>query len=229
MSSRLAWSPLPALAVALGLLWFVPGCLAAGPIKAGRYAGPSIAFNVGDNGRAFVSNPHIVFQGSQIDAPCASLPWDRADGGGPMTLATPRWATGRRSISVRTAPFSFRPPSTSRRGPAPMHRPACACGADSSRLVCGPSARFGFPDSGRGRWRRAYDGAPFAPGLRASATAPSVPVRRRRRRRSSTTGSAASIGRPTCMTPTCAMSLRAARVMAALSTAAIAAPGGAGS
>jgi hypothetical protein len=57
MDSRSAWLPLPALVV-LGLLWFAPGCLAAGPIKGGRYAGPSIAFNVGDNGRAFVSNPH---------------------------------------------------------------------------------------------------------------------------------------------------------------------------
>ena len=89
MSTRLARLPLPALAVALGLFWLAPACLAAGPIKGGRYAGrtsvPSrlegagntfIAFNVGDDGRAFVSDPRVVFQGSEINAPCATSPWD---------------------------------------------------------------------------------------------------------------------------------------------------------
>jgi hypothetical protein len=61
--------------------------LAAAPIKGGRYAGKTstkgyVAFNVGDNGRAFVSNPRLVLQGSEIDAPCGLRdevglrPWD---------------------------------------------------------------------------------------------------------------------------------------------------------
>jgi hypothetical protein len=86
MGSRLAWLPLPALG--LGLLWLASTCLAAGPIKGGRYAGGTslssrldpdrryIAFDVDDQGRAFVSDPRLVFQGSEINAPCATSPWD---------------------------------------------------------------------------------------------------------------------------------------------------------
>jgi len=72
----------------LGLLWLAPACVAAGPITGGRYAGKTstsgyVAFNVGDNGRAFVSNPRLVFEGSEIHAPCGVRdqdgtlrPWD---------------------------------------------------------------------------------------------------------------------------------------------------------
>jgi hypothetical protein len=65
--------------------------LAAGPIPGGRYAGKwtaagnprsggqrggYLAFNVDERGRAFVSDPRVVFEDSQIDAPCMATPWD---------------------------------------------------------------------------------------------------------------------------------------------------------
>jgi hypothetical protein len=74
-------SSIAVLAPALALLWLAPNCLAASPIPGGRYAGTTssgdfVAFNVDDHGEAFVSNPRIVYQGSEIDAPCAAGPWD---------------------------------------------------------------------------------------------------------------------------------------------------------
>jgi hypothetical protein len=84
MGSRLAWSPFPPLVVALGLLWLAPICMAAGPVNGGRYASLAnvgigvrvVGFNVDDRGRSFVSNPRLVFQGSEIEVPCQGRPWD---------------------------------------------------------------------------------------------------------------------------------------------------------
>jgi hypothetical protein len=81
MSTCLARSPIVAVTGVLTLLWLAASCLAASPIKGGRYAGQTskgdfVAFNVDDRGRAFVSSPRLVFQGSEIDAPCSTSPWD---------------------------------------------------------------------------------------------------------------------------------------------------------
>jgi hypothetical protein len=88
-------SSMVALASALALLCLAPNCLAATPIAGGRYAGTTssgdfVAFNVDDRRQAFVSNPRIVYQGSEIDAPCATRPWDlggsrRRDAAGKQT------------------------------------------------------------------------------------------------------------------------------------------------
>jgi hypothetical protein len=76
-----------AVSTLIGLAWLAPAALAAAPIKGGRYAGKwstgsrkgdrYIAFNVDDQGRAFVSDPRLVFEGSEFDGPCQQLgPWD---------------------------------------------------------------------------------------------------------------------------------------------------------
>lgn len=88
-------SPPPRAATATGVviaelvvvLSVTPVCLAAGPVKGGRYAGKwstgsgkehgLIMFNVDDQGRAFVSDPRLVFEGSQFNGPCAEAGmWD---------------------------------------------------------------------------------------------------------------------------------------------------------
>ena len=78
--------PIGLFVATLCLLTAAPGALAAAPIKGGRYAGQwstgsgkgdrYIAFNVDARGRAFVSDPRLVFQGSELDGPCVPQPWD---------------------------------------------------------------------------------------------------------------------------------------------------------
>jgi hypothetical protein len=123
--------PLSALAVAMGLLWFASTCVAAGPITGGRYAaktstGGYVSFNVGDNGRAFVSNPRLVFEGSEISARCGLKafagsvvrPWDlggsrRLDLAGEVTTVSDGTpvsihADGRFGVSETVAPVGTR-------------------------------------------------------------------------------------------------------------------------
>jgi hypothetical protein len=77
------WMPTLAISAPLGLTWLATAALATAPIKGGRYAGKwstgsrkgdrYVAFNVDDQGRAFVSDPRLVFEGSEFDgAPVAS-------------------------------------------------------------------------------------------------------------------------------------------------------------
>src|SRR4029079_4345464 len=100
-------STLAPVAALLGLLCLAPSAFAAWPIRGGRYAGKwtaagsprsggqrggYLAFNVDDRGRAFVSDPRVVFEGSEINAPCMERPWDlggteRYDVGGNYTLS----------------------------------------------------------------------------------------------------------------------------------------------
>jgi hypothetical protein len=79
------------VAAIAALLFLASRCLAAQPIAGGRYAGnwtvagsPKsggqrkgyIAFNVDDQGRAFLSDPRVAFEGSEIDGPCMESSWD---------------------------------------------------------------------------------------------------------------------------------------------------------
>ena len=87
--SRAATPTSVVIAALVAVLSVAPVCLAAGPVKGARYAGKwstgsskgdrYIAFNVDDQSRAFVSDPRLVFEGSEFDGPCQQLgPWDLA-------------------------------------------------------------------------------------------------------------------------------------------------------
>ena len=75
------------IAALVAAVSLAPVCRAAGPVKGGRYAGKwstgsgkdhgLITFNIDDQGRAFVSDPRLVFEGSQFNGPCVEAGiWD---------------------------------------------------------------------------------------------------------------------------------------------------------